>query len=74
MQLRLIEEKHICMLIIYQIAFDGYTSTLGKAQTAFLVAINNTGTHKIELRIDDKNASSANYYFLFYCAGMLRTN
>jgi hypothetical protein len=67
-------KPHLYVDNIFHIAFDAYTSTLGKAQTSFSVTINNTGTHKIELRIDDKNPSSSNYYFLFYCAGMLRTN
>ncbi len=65
---------HLYVDNTFQIAYDAYASSGVQAFTATSVTINNTGTHKIELRMDSKNANSTNYYFLFYCAGMLRTN
>jgi hypothetical protein len=65
---------HLYVDNTFQIAYDGYSSSGNRVQTGTSVTINNTGTHKIELRMDSKHASSTNYYFLFYCAGMLRTN
>jgi len=67
-------KAHLYIDNIFQIAYDAYSSGGGKLQSSTSVTINNTGTHKIELRMDDKNASSTNYAFLIYCAGMLRTN
>jgi hypothetical protein len=66
-------KAHLYVDNTFQIAYEGYGSG-SRVITTTSVTINNTGTHKIELRMDDKNASSPNYYFLFYCAGMLRTN
>jgi hypothetical protein len=55
--------------------FEGYgTGNTNAKSTSSDFNIPNTGTHKVELRIDAKHPSSTDYYFLFQCASIFKTS